>query len=58
MERIPDHALYLVYGTADPLFLHAELLSKKLVELGVLFYQQVRPVGGGQGRDQAGISVL
>ena len=41
MERISDHALYLVYGTGDPLFVHGDLLSKKLVELDVLFYQQV-----------------
>ncbi|XP_043214626.1 venom dipeptidyl peptidase 4-like isoform X2 [Amphibalanus amphitrite] len=41
VERLRDHALFLVYGTADPLFVHGELLSRRLVELGVLFYQQV-----------------
>ncbi|XP_037079557.1 uncharacterized protein LOC119100581 [Pollicipes pollicipes] len=41
IERIDDHSLYLVYGTGDPLFLHGDLLSKKLVERGVLFYQQI-----------------
>ena len=41
IERLTDHRLFLVYGTGDPLFLHGDLLSKKLVDVGVLFYQQV-----------------